>query len=145
MWKDLRENFSIRSSTNQVVHVIFIEHDGNEWAASFVYASLTPTLHEILWGNLKYFVDSNALPWLAIGDFNDFASASERQGGSGNIIRRCSRFQSNINDCGMVDFGFSGAAFTWSNNSIKKRLDRALASPEWKSKFLEARIIMLDT
>ncbi|KAJ6799570.1 uncharacterized protein M6B38_206310 [Iris pallida] len=41
-----------------------------------------------------------------------------------------------INQCGLIDLGFDGPAYTWSNGRspqflIQERLDRVLANPDW--------------
>ena len=48
----------------------------------------------------------------------------------------------------MIDLGFSGPKFTWSNKRgiddlIQCRLDRCWANPEWKAHFAEANVTHL--
>ncbi|XP_030938373.1 uncharacterized protein LOC115963506 [Quercus lobata] len=50
------------------------------------------------------------------------------------------RFRMAISHCGFLDLGYCGSPFTWSRNHptegrISIRLDRALATAAWKSKF----------
>ncbi|GAA0151957.1 hypothetical protein LIER_10558 [Lithospermum erythrorhizon] len=50
----------------------------------------------------------------------------------------------------MVDIGYTGFKYTWCNNfvspnSIRARLDRALASQDWKDSFPEAQLFYLST
>ena len=45
-----------------------------------------------------------------------------------------------LEDCGLVDLGFSGHKFTWTNRRpgsahTKQRLDRATANRVWMEKF----------
>ncbi|GAA0175560.1 hypothetical protein LIER_28708 [Lithospermum erythrorhizon] len=59
-------------------------------------------------------------------------------------------FRQVIHDCGMFDIGYTGFKYTWCNNfvspnSTRARLDRALASQDWKDSFLEAKLFHLST
>jgi hypothetical protein len=61
---------------------------------------------------------------------------SEKFGGRPYACLSADPFRLFINNNGMVDLGFSGNPFTWSNNRdgvhlIKERLDRGLASSQW--------------
>ncbi|KAI3474575.1 hypothetical protein Pfo_029577 [Paulownia fortunei] len=40
-----------------------------------------------------------------------------------------------IEDCGLIDAGYEGSNFTWTNNRIWKRLDRILYSEVWLNLF----------
>ncbi|KAH7851180.1 hypothetical protein Vadar_008241 [Vaccinium darrowii] len=55
-----------------------------------------------------------------------------------------------VDDCGLVDLGFSGYPFTWRNNRcgddyVQERLDRVLASPSWCLLYDQASVSHLDT
>ncbi|XP_072951731.1 uncharacterized protein [Typha angustifolia] len=57
-------------------------------------------------------------------------------------------FSSWIDKAGLMDLGFAGPAFTWSNRRSpcslsRERLDRVLACPRWSSFFPEARVLHL--
>ena len=61
---------------------------------------------------------------------------SEKQGGRPVAGASHCPFKRFIDHFGMVDLGFAGNPFTWSNNrmgleNIKEWLDRGLASPSW--------------
>lgn len=50
---------------------------------------------------------------------------------------------------GAVDLGFNRKPFTWCNkregtNNIRERLDRAMASTEWRTSFDQARVVHLS-
>lgn len=50
-------------------------------------------------------------PWLLAGDFNTTKSLDG--GGSSNVMRKCAKFARWIDDCGLIDLGFTGPKFTW--------------------------------
>lgn len=70
-----------------------------------------------------------------LGDFNDILSCDEKWGGNKPSNSRMFEFKNCLNACNMIDLGFSGPKFTWSNchdvsSLIMERLDRALANPD---------------
>lgn len=82
-----------------------------------------------LWTNLLSFSHSYNDPWFLLGDFNDIVSPSEKFGGNKPGHKR-------IENCGLLDLGFFGPWYTWSNlkqpkHRILERLDRCLANPSW--------------
>ena len=74
--------------------------------------------------------------WLCIGDFNHVLNQYEKKGGRPMASSSSCPFKNFIDRYGMIDLGFAGNSFTWSNNrqgqnSIKERLDRSLATIQW--------------
>lgn len=57
-------------------------------------------------------------------------------------------FHACLNSCSLIDLGFSGPKYTWTNSQyvsslIMQRLDRALANPEWHFLFPKANVTHL--
>lgn len=48
-------------------------------------------------------------------DFNEVLLSNEKFGGRLVNTRRALRFQECLDACNMIDMGFSGAKYTWSN------------------------------
>lgn len=68
---------------------------------------------------------------MATGDFNSVTSQDEKIGGSSMTIQETCEFNDMFFQIGLIDTGFFGNRFTWTNNRIGKnrileRLDRAL-------------------
>jgi len=114
-----------------------------EWLFSAIYASPLQQNRDRLWNALLEASKLHTLPWMRDGDFNQIASLSEKNGGSNaGSSRRC-RFQEWINNCKLIDLGFTGPFHTWSNlrpglARISERLDKALANVEWRLAYPEA-------
>nr|KYP46734.1 Retrovirus-related Pol polyprotein LINE-1 [Cajanus cajan] len=80
-------------------------------------------------------------PWMLMGDFNAVLFNHERSRGRGtSVLRGDNAFRNCINQCQLVDLGFNGAPFTWRRGNLFERLDRALASYDWRVLFPEALI-----
>lgn len=61
---------------------------------------------------------------------------------------RTLRFNEMLTYCSLIDLGFSGPRFTWSNlrnfpDLVQERLDRAVANPDWKTLFPEVGVTHL--
>ena len=88
------------------------------------------------------------LPWALMGDFNEVISEEEKSGGNPICQRRVRAILDCMNECQMMDFGFLGPKFTWTNKRelgglIQCRLDRCWANPSWKASFSEANMTHL--
>lgn len=48
-----------------------------------------------------------------------------------------------MDNCNLLDMGFSGDPYTWVRGNTRKRLDRALSNLEWRLRFTESTITHL--
>jgi hypothetical protein len=106
------------------------------WILSCVYGPPDRRDRQAFWDSFTAVGDNFDPTWLCIGDFNAVLSQDEKMGGRPIAISANSGFKSFINHFGMVDLGFAGNPFTWSNlrlgaETIKERLDRGLATSNW--------------
>ena len=77
------------------------------------------------------------------GDFNDVVCGDDKMEGNGVYRRRVEEYTSCMNLYNLIDLGFMGPKFTWTNKRdliglIQGRLDRVWANPGWKSCFPKA-------
>jgi hypothetical protein len=89
-------------------------------------------------------------PWLCIGDFNMILSQSDKYGGRPYASSSSDAFHGFLDSFGMIDLGFSGNPFTWTNRRqdhhlIKERLDRGIAKLLWVQLFLHYSVQHLPT
>nr|XP_011457627.1 PREDICTED: uncharacterized protein LOC105349504 [Fragaria vesca subsp. vesca] len=108
------------------------------WMLSVIYASPNNTSRALLWTYLANLAGSTSLPWVLIGDFNELISVDDIS--TKSLVGRCGGLKNWISEAAMIDLGFKGSCFTWSNNRIKERLDRAFCNMDWRSIFSEAFI-----
>jgi hypothetical protein len=64
-----------------------------------------------------------------MGDLNDIIHPSEKFGPSSVDFNRMNDFCAYVKNCGLIDLGFNGPAYTWSNKRFSsmptyERLDR---------------------
>ena len=87
----------------------------------------------MLWENLKMLSIRHNLPWVAMWDFNDVTCEEEKYGGNGICRRRVTKYTGCMDFCNLIDLGFSGSKYTWTNKSdiydlIQQRLDKVWAN-----------------
>ncbi|KAL0295687.1 UNVERIFIED_CONTAM: hypothetical protein Scaly_3092700 [Sesamum calycinum] len=105
----------------------------------YVYAKCDKVERRIIWHSLSELAEVSS-PWLVGGDFISILHLSERQGGGYPRHHSMEEFQQTIFDCGLIDIGFEGSQFTWTNKRIWQRLDRVLFSREWLECFQDTKV-----
>jgi hypothetical protein len=58
-------------------------------------------------------------------NFNEILYHYEKEGGR---ARQLQAFHDALDDCALVDMGFTGDMFTWQRGKIRERLDRGVAN-----------------
>lgn len=82
-----------------------------------------------------------------IGDFNETVYDQERSGGRSLMSQSKSYLEDFMQISGCVDLGFQGNKYTWRNKRgglehIRRRLDRAIASLNWRMVFPRAELFI---
>ncbi|XP_069154435.1 uncharacterized protein [Solanum lycopersicum] len=104
-----------------------------QFTTTFIYAKCKEYLRRPLWEKLLHHASVSTNPWCAVGDYNVISDVEEKLGGLPYNMKKSMDFIAVIEACGLIDIGFSGHRFTWSNkrginHRIWKRLDRALVN-----------------
>ncbi|XP_019251211.1 PREDICTED: uncharacterized protein LOC109230139 [Nicotiana attenuata] len=88
--------------------------------------------------------------WLVGGDFNEVLKARDKHGGNNLSTNSSNHFWSCLNHCKLVDLGFKGSKYTWSNKRytnrqdlILEKLDTCIAIEDWIKSFPEASVTHL--
>ena len=110
-----------------------------------VYASLRFAERCLFWENLIAVSGLHSLPWVIVGDFNEVLMGEDKFGGRSVNINRALIFQECLDTCRMIDIGYSGAWFTWSNHHpinhlIQERIDRVFINAEWNFLYPDASV-----
>ncbi|EOY20524.1 Retrotransposon, unclassified-like protein [Theobroma cacao] len=93
-----------------------------------------------LWTYLRSLSSDMEGPWLAGGDFNSIFSRYERLYGATLHHVSIEDFANTLLDCGLLDAGFEGNSFTWTNDHMLQRLDRVLYNREWAELFSSTKV-----
>jgi exonuclease III len=134
------------SNENHISAWCYSDPPNTPWILSCVYGPPDRRDRIAFWESFssvgKNFVGS----WLCLGDFNSVLDQTEKFGGRPVVSSSNCPFRNFIDIFGMVDLGFTGNQYTWSNNRqgnciIKERLDRGLASSSWVHLFPEYSLL----
>ena len=145
LWNSDELDIEVLTAKEQFVMMKINPQGQLTWVLTIIYASPQITTRDTLWPDLQQFASDYHGPWLLAGDFNETATLEERNHGGPEMLRRCQRFQSWIDNTGLIDLGYSGCKFTWSRGlsaATRKeaRLDRALCNVAWRMRFQEGTV-----
>ncbi|KAK4492627.1 hypothetical protein RD792_003445 [Penstemon davidsonii] len=148
LWRKEETRVDILNVDPQAIHGIIGGNLNGGWLCSGIYARPDSAHRENLWTKIEEMSTAVALPWMITGDFNEVISAHERRGGNLPGLNRCNRFKDMIDTCGLIDLGFRGPKFTWTNlrnglARIRQRIDRCLANVDWQNMFPEGMVLHL--
>ena len=134
LWDPARVSLHVINSNAQGVHAL-VEVNTNNFFLSTIYANTKFRIRKNLWNDLIDVAHNIDMPWLVIGDFNEVLSQNEKWGGNAVKPHRIAMFSSTMDSCNLLDLGFNGPKFTWTNkrkrNPIYERLDRAFGNGDW--------------
>jgi hypothetical protein len=149
MWTDEIELHIFDHSQNYILDVCKNTTSNISYGLICMYGDPRHISTSIIWNHVQYFVSQNSnLPMLCMGDLNDIMHPSEKSGPSSVDFNRMNDFCAYVNNCGLIDLGFSGPAYTWSNKRFSsmptyERLDRCLANAEWCRVFPTSLVLHL--
>ncbi|XP_070039224.1 uncharacterized protein [Nicotiana tomentosiformis] len=82
--------------------------------------------------------------WLIIGDFNVVLDMNDRSNGSKVHESETRDFRRFLEICGMIELQTTSRYFTWINNHIYSKIDRALATTQWMNLMPPLRVYVMD-
>ncbi|KAH7526808.1 hypothetical protein JRO89_XSUnG0053100 [Xanthoceras sorbifolium] len=142
LWKD-DIDVEIKSFSKGHIDSVINDAEGGRWRFTGFYGEPKQVNRGLSWTLLRRLGGLFSLSWLVGGDFNEIVSDVEKSGGSFRGATAMSNFRSAINDCCLIDMGFQGNCFIWSNRQsfdqcIQERLDRSLCTLQWRIQFPKA-------
>ncbi|XP_024200296.1 uncharacterized protein LOC112203585 [Rosa chinensis] len=115
------------------------------WRFTGVYGVAARTERRRTWDLIETLAAEGCnLPWLMVGDFNEILSNEDKSGGVPRAATPMLKFRQTMASCGLIDMGFVGCRFTWSNKFTKERLDRGFQCEQWRRRFPYSRVITLN-
>lgn len=149
LWNSDMAEVEQLANTEQEIHVeVKIRSSNLSWIFNAIYASPRSAERCVLWNNLSRVVDMHNKPWVLAGDFNEPLVDEDKFGGRPVSINRSLLLKDCLDKCNMVDLGFNGPRFTWTNKRdanyfIQERIDRYFMNLSWCLLYPEARITHL--
>ena len=108
-----------------------------------MYASPRFAERHILWNNLIQTAGLHNLPWVVAGDFNEPLTEKDKFRGRAVTVNRSLLFKECLDKCNMIDIGFSGPRFTWTNRREIQALIQERINPSWCLLYPEAQVVHL--
>lgn len=148
LWDPSTVTVDIIAASFQEVHS-HIKVQLSPFLLTTIYASLHHDIRKILWDRLGSLLGSSLnLPWLIVGDFNYIANKNENFGGCPPNNRKMFLFNQFLYGGNLIDLGFEGPKYTWTNcrdnnRLIKTRIDRFHANSDWISLFPNSKVFHL--
>lgn len=126
------------------------EEDGFMWSLWLCHSPAKRVLRRVLWNDLGEAITLGRGNWACVGDFNDVACQEEKMGGRSFTCKSKFFLCNFMYELGAVDLGFNRKSFTWCNKrigeaNIWERLDRVIASLEWRIRFDRAGVLHLNS
>ncbi|TXG54013.1 hypothetical protein EZV62_019269 [Acer yangbiense] len=139
LWKNDIE-VSIRSFTKGHIDAVIKDSDSLVWRFTGFYGEPIPSFRMHSWSLLRRLGRMSNLPWIVVGDFNEILQLDEKKGGVIRSNTTMSSFREAVDDCALMDMGYVGNKYTWSNRQFKgeliqERIDRAFCCLEWRKTF----------
>lgn len=149
LWNADRVDIALLSRTEQEIYAkVKVRFTNVSWLFSVVYASPRSVERQILWKNLMNVADLHNMPWVIAGDFNEPLLSDDIFGGRAVSVNRSLLFKECLDKCNMMDIGFMGSRFTWTNRRevqalIQERIDRYFVNPSWCVMYPDAKVTHL--
>ena len=137
MWND-EVDVNIVSSCHYYV-LASVAHKSNSSSINLIrmYGDPHHQHTNSIWSDVFTFIMQNqGIPTLCMGDLNNIMHPNENWRYGPPSLAQIDNFCSLIKQCGLMDLGFSGPAYTWTNkrfttNPTFEHLDRCLGDAEW--------------
>lgn len=147
LWDPAMDIHIKSSSAHHIDTLVCTSPDHPHWRLTDVYGWPDEQEKYLSW---QLFRDLNAegsqdLEWLCLGDLNEILFSHEKLGGISRLQSKMNAFREAIDVCRLVDLGYFGHSFTWTNGqsgraNIQERLDRCLGNLAWTARFPSHKI-----
>lgn len=118
--------------------------EGEKVSITFVYGDPVSENRGKVWDKLVEISSQRQGSWFMIGDFNEIIGNHEKRGGRKRSETSFQAFRHMLDDCGMIDFPFTGNSMSWvgyrSSRKVQCRLDRAIGNEDWHQSFSHTNV-----
>ncbi|XP_022846184.1 uncharacterized protein LOC111368907 [Olea europaea var. sylvestris] len=115
LWNPSKVKLEVLETASQVIHCI-------------------ATCKRPLWRNIMDFSTNVSLYWMILGDFNNVLKFDEKSNGAEVIPYEIKDFANYCQHVGLTVMRSVGCLYTWTNNSVWSRTDRAMVNDVWGQK-----------
>jgi hypothetical protein len=148
LWSD-EVQVSINFSNRYLILAVVVHiATSAQFLLACVYGDPHHRFTKIIWNHISTFVHHNiGKPIVCLGDLNEIMSNQDTTSANVNHYRMRT-FNGYVKECGLMDMGYSGPAYTWTNKRFSstpvfERLDRCLANADWCDLFPNTNVFNL--
>lgn len=128
-------SLTVVKKTDYIIHARIKLPDKPQWSLVCVYGDPSHLYNPSIWSDIQKIIEDEG-PTCIIGDFNAITSEEEKFGGNPVLNKDSRDFRSFVFDAGLIDLGYKGLAYTWTNtqdtpSAIFQRFDRVLVTVQW--------------
>ncbi|CAL8168851.1 unnamed protein product [Prunus armeniaca] len=138
LWNASKVTIDIVGTSAQSISACVCWPGQTPWMFTGVYAHPCIAKRQKLWDYLSFVGANHNMPWLIAGDFNEMLRFEDKLGGAS--LCRLRGFKTWFDNHDMVDLGFYGSKYTWTNKKVFERLDRAICNLSWRRFFADATV-----
>lgn len=147
LWDDDINLTIIRASASFILAFVVNIVSNKAFALVCMYGDPSHHSTNVMWKDVSDFACENSgKPLFFMGDLNDIMYPCEKNDVSNVNYKRLNNFCSLIKDCGLMDLGYNGPAYTWCNKRYSSKPTyerRCLANAEWCAMYPNANIYNL--
>ncbi|XP_057504768.1 uncharacterized protein LOC130788237 [Actinidia eriantha] len=131
-------------TSDQAIHCqATFKSSGIIFSISFIYAFNSAVGRRPLWENLGRFSSAHHNPWILLGDLNNVLSIEERANGQPVTMYEFREFKDCCYDLGLSDLRSTEVLYSWTNNTVWCKLDRAMVNNEWTHRGIVAQATLI--
>ncbi|KAA3466001.1 reverse transcriptase [Gossypium australe] len=113
---------------------------GKQWRLTSFYRNPYTRNRDASWNELRGLRRQQDLPWLVCGDFNEILYVCGKVGGVPRDKGRMEAFRGVLEECHLMDMGYSREMANLPETDIRKCLGRGVANAKWMDMFPVALI-----
>ncbi|KAJ1296597.1 hypothetical protein BS78_01G314000 [Paspalum vaginatum] len=141
----MEHSVSLQSLCPNFIDVHIKQESGVIWRVTFIYGEPKTEQRHVFWDRMRFLKAQWEGPWVCIGDFNEVLSSEEHMGPTNRGESQMRLFRECLEDCQLMDLGFTGPNYTWNNrqqedHNIRVRLDRAVANGQFTQLFDDIQV-----
>ena len=132
LWNPAVIDLHLVDLSPQAIHCLVTSKvNASSLSISFIYAFHTVVSRVPLWDNLNTYGSTLHQPWVILGDFNNVMKCEEKINGADVTSYEVKGLVDCCLSLGLTDLNSVGCFYTWTNNTIWSKLDRAMVNNQW--------------
>lgn len=145
VWNPRGVDVTVLQSSLQYIHCCVRDSAKNmKFEFTAVYGLHTVDDRKGLWDDLKSLETGIQDPWLVMRDFNAVLKQEDRKNGSQIQDGELRDFENFLNSTSLAEMKSVGRYYTWTNNHVYSKIDRALVNHVWLSLWPHLEVAVRD-